>query len=306
MSETMNPEQEALSTYVRPFAKFLRAANRSDATVEKYVMVATQFCDWLGPDDGSFLAETTSTQRRRVEGFVAWSLESRRASTANTRYQSLIQFFKYLVREEILDDSPMTGMTPPIVPEEPVPVPDAEFLPRLLKSCAGKDFESRRDYAILRLFIDTGMRLSELTNLTLDDVDLDQDVAIVMGKGRRPRTCPFGNKTSLALERYLRARNSRQDASHSPWFWLGLRGQMSSSGVRQVIWRRTERVGERLHPHQLRHYFAHDWLANGGEETDLMRLMGWRSRTMLSHYAASTGSARAVAAHRRMGRGDTL
>ena len=87
-------------------------------------------------------------------------------------------------------------MKPPHVPDEPVPVLGDDDLRRLLAACEGKGFEERRDMAIVRLFLDSGMRLAELANLRVEDLDLDQDVAIVVGKGRRPRACPFGSKTA--------------------------------------------------------------------------------------------------------------
>ncbi|HEX6256209.1 MAG TPA: tyrosine-type recombinase/integrase [Euzebyales bacterium] len=110
----------------------------------------------------------------------------------------------------------MAGMQAPKVPEEPVPVLSRDQLKALLAACKGSGFTERRDTAIIRLFLDTGMRLAEMTGLTVADLDMDCEVAVVMGKGRRPRSCPFGAKTGQALDRYLRVRGRHKHANVSP------------------------------------------------------------------------------------------
>ncbi len=168
----------------------------------------------------------------------------------------------------------------------------------------GRSFDDRRDTAIVRLFLDTGMRSSELASLSVTDIDLDQDIAVVLGKGRRPRACPFGDKTGQAIERYLRERSKHRLARDSA-LWLGARGVMTDNGIRQMLRRRARQAGlDHLHPHMFRHTFAHRWLSEGGQEQDLMRLAGWRSREMLGRYGASAADQRAREAHKRMSLGD--
>jgi site-specific recombinase XerD len=222
------------------------------------------------------------------------------------RFRSLQQFYRWALTEELIETTPMAGLSPPSIPEQPVAVLHETELTRLLRCMNSRDFEDRRDTAIVRLFLDTGMRVSEMAGLALTDIDLDADVALVLGKGHRPRACPFGDKTGQAIERYLRER-SKHRLARSTQLWIGGRGGMTDNGIGQMLRRRAKQAGlDHLHPHMFRHTFAHRWLADGGQEQDLMRLAGWRSREMLARYGASAADQRAREAHRRMRLGDRL
>src|SRR5262245_59106919 len=219
------PPADPLSGYralAASFRRHLLAENKSARTVETYgegVRLLGEFLAAAGlPTDVARL------RREHVEAFVAALLARWKPATASNRYRALQVFFRWLVDEGEIEASPMAAMRPPAVPEAPPRVLDDEQLRRLLKACEGREFADRRDAAVVRLLLDTGMRRAEIAGLRVADVDFDHDVAVVLGKGRRPRACPFGRKTAQALDRYLRIRAAHRDAA-LPALWLGVWGR---------------------------------------------------------------------------------
>lgn len=297
-------EDFELAELLPDFERHLRAKGRSDNTIKSYRNVANSLIKYL-ESQGQPTAVRSVTSARIEEYLVHRRELGRTPADRAKHYRSLQQFFKWMAREDEIASDPMDRMSPPEVPDKPVPVLPDDALGKLVKACEGKSFENRRDTALLRLFIDSGARLSEIADRNLDDVDFDQEVVHVVGKGSRPRSCPFGPKTGEALRRYIRQR-SRHKHAKSPALWLGKKGALTTSGVAQILYRRAADVGVKLHPHMFRHGFADAWLSAGGQEGDLMRLMGWKSRQMLQRYAASTADKRAREAHRRFNLGDRI
>lgn len=287
--------------------RHLSAQRMSPATLATYSAAVRGLDRYL---EAEGLPRTAADLRREhVEGFITDLLDKWTPATAHNRYRALRSFFGWLTDEGEIADNPMARMKPPRLPEAPPPVLREQELRRLLEVCErDKTFAGRRDEAVLRVFIDTGARRGEVLGLTLDDVALDDGVLRVTGKGDRTRYVAIGASTVRALDRYLRARAKLSTSSRFAQLWLGRKGALTASGLAELVRDRGREAGirDRLHPHEFRHAYAHSMLAAGMQETDLMAVVGWKSREMVARYAASTRAERALKAARALSPVDRL
>jgi integrase/recombinase XerC len=226
-----------------------------------------------------------------IQNYLGVMFDRCKPSTVWTAWRHLKGFYAWLEAEGDIEINPMNGVARPVVPTVEIPVLQSNEIAALLAACRGRAPIDRRDLAIISLMLDTGLRLSEVVRLSLDDVGETQTLR-VFGKGRKWRTVALGNLSHQALMRWIRV----QGESSGP-LWAGTRGPLGATGMRKMIQRRGQQAGLTLHPHMLRHTFVDNWLRNGGSEVDLARLAGWTTTRMAERYAQHRANERAVTAH---------
>ncbi|MFG2167413.1 tyrosine-type recombinase/integrase [Micromonospora chersina] len=286
----------------------MRADQLSDNTIKSYRRALRSLIASLPPG-----TEPDEVTRDDIRRWIIATRERTSSGTARSWFAGVRHFYRFLIKEQEIDNDPTAGIkTPP--PNQPVtPVLAEDEVRALLRTAAGNSFVDRRDAAILYVMIDGGLRLAEVAGLTVADVDVASRTIIVSGKGTnrsgpRRRLISVGIKAARALDRYLRARR-RHPCHELPALWLGDRGRarLSIDGVKAMLGRRAAQAGiVGFHAHMTRHTWASAFQDAGGSDGDLMTLGGWRSRTMLDRYGAAAAADRARRANSRLSLGDRL
>lgn len=237
--------------------------------------------------------------------------------TVNNRYRAISSFMSWLHRnEEFADErglgaNPIAPLEAPSLEENPVTPLTLEQVKALIATCGKgrkRSFLDTRDEAILRLFFEAGGRRTEIATAQLVGLNMSTRVLRVYGrhtKTNQGRDIPFGDKTALAINRYLAAR-AKHKHNKRPELWLATKGALSTGGLYQMIRRRGDLAGVRLHPHQFRHTFANVYLKNGGTEESLQRIGGWESIKMVRRYSRAQSDERAREEHAELALGDLI
>jgi integrase len=276
---------------LRSYLFHLKTRNLSPATIKAAEAFLKPFVDSHDP---------LTASRHDIENFLTDLFDRCRPSTVWTYWRHLKGLYKFLESEGDITDNPMINVARPMIPPTEIRVLNNEEIRNLIGACSGRKGDDRRDLAILMVLLDSGVRLSEIVGMTLEDIGQDGTIR-VFGKGRKWRTVALGIESSSALNRWLRIRGNAPGA-----VWLGRKGPLTNYGVRRIVVKRGASIGIDLNPHMLRHTFVDQWLRNGGAEVDLAKLCGWTSTRMAEKYARHHANERAVTAHKRIAPLDSI
>jgi integrase/recombinase XerC len=257
-----------MNEHISRFLKYLEIEkNYSGHTLVNYSADLIEFFSFLGSDDPK------SVDYPALRRFLAeLRVKKMRPRTVARKLSSLRSFFKYLQREGVVARNPAALVVTPKLDRT---------LPRFLtEDEAGKIIDSPgkdrmadlRDKAMMETLYSTGIRVSELVGIDLNDADLISNLVKVSGKGKKQRIVPIGDKAVEAIEKYLILRPSKGQA-----LFLNKNGtRLSARSVRNVLDKqvRSSGVGQKVHPHMMRHSFATHLLDRGADLRSVQELLG--------------------------------
>jgi integrase/recombinase XerD len=265
--QTSNKEDSNL----RSFLNYLLVdKGLSNNTVKAYEADISSFFQWLDNEDLKY----KNLQEDHINQYISFLFQRKmRSSSVNRKISSIKSFYIFLVKRNFVKNSPLNDLvTPKQEKYLPESMSEAE-VDKLLNSPDVTNKIENRDKAMIEMLYATGMRISELVNLKITDVDMKRCVVKVFGKGSKERLVPFGEKALDSLKSYL---NDREQSSSKEIF-LSNRGKKMS---RIAFWQRVkvylirENLKNSISPHTLRHAFATHLLNRGADLRSVQLLLG--------------------------------
>ena len=242
----------------------------SKNTVSSYKNDISSFLSWLNKKQINYQQVSGKNINEFISNLFNSGLKS---SSINRKISSIKHFYLFLSKKKIIKYSPADEIeTPKQEKYLPISISEDE-VEKLLSSPNSNRIIERRDKAMIEILYATGMRISELVNLKLTDVDFNRSVLKVFGKGSKERLVPYGEKAAEALDIYLRDRK-RSDSKN---VFLSNRGSQITRGAfwqRIKIYIKRENLKSSISPHTLRHAFATHLLNRGADLRSVQILLG--------------------------------
>ena len=261
----------------------------SQHTIAAYASDLNKFQDYLYQKG---IKHFTEVQTEEIEGFMYWLTLKRLSPRSRARILATIKtFFRFLVLTQRLESSPAVLIETPRFAKKLPQVLSLEEVERLLEQPDISQPKGLRDKAMLELLYATGLRVSELVLLKLNQINLEVGYVSVMGKGAKERLIPMGRKAQQVLTQYLKHGRSNLLKKPSPYLFIGYRGRpLTRQGFWEIIKRYVLKSGINKHisPHTLRHSFATHILERGADLRSVQTMLGHSSITTTQIYTHVT------------------
>ncbi len=257
-----------LYTSLTRYLNSLTGRNLSGHTAVAYRTDLLQFLTWLTENDVTVTTPATITRTHILEYLSYLASLGRSGVTRTRKLASIREYRKFLVNEELLAHSPTENIVRPKQERKQRVFLRVDEYMRLLNSAAGNS----QDYAILQLFLQTGIRVAELVGLALTDIDLDAGTMLINGKGNKQRTIYLEKKATQALRAYLSDRPHNLDQH----VFLNYQGNgLSVRGVMDIVekYRQLAGISKKFSCHSLRHTCATYKAVKGYTPPDLQDLL---------------------------------
>lgn len=275
-----------MDRFIEKFLNYLKAErDASPHTLRNYTKDLEVLRQALGetPWEKADLLALRQFVAQQREGGLSKVTIARRVATIRS-------FFRFLHREGYVPANPALGLVRPKQDRHLPSFLSVEETTRLMEAPAGDSFASSRDRAILETLYSTGLRVSELVNLKVRDVDLIGGTLRTMGKGRKERMVPMGSYSIQAIRGYLKALTPAETEPDRPLFRNQRRGRLTDRSVRRILNRYLLQVSvdRKISPHSLRHSFATHLLDRGADLRSVQELLGHSSLTTTQIYTHVT------------------
>lgn len=257
----------------------------SENTVSSYLRDIRQLYEYAADSGITDLCDVT---RQVLVTYIIYMQRAGKASSSITRgIVSIRSFYNFAVIMGYVEKDPTEGLEVPKSEEHTVSILTQEEIKSLLDYPKAVDFKGYRDKAMLELLYATGIKVSELIAIKMDEVEL-ADSYIICGTGSRRRAVPMGEMAQLAVSRYVKHARERQLVEkQDPELFLNLSGQaLTRQGFWKILkdYKKKANISSDITPHTLRHTFAMHMLENGTEIRDVQTLLGNNSGSSSAMY----------------------
>ncbi len=277
---------------INEFLNYLKnQKNASSNTISSYGRDLNEFYQYLVQHQNEAVNNSGLLLERinplMIRSYLSLLFQKNGATSIARKLSALRSMFKYYVKKGTIDQNPAKVINSPKLPKKLPKFLNVDEINALLEAKLVGCKYAHRDKAILELLYSSGLRVSELVSLDIDQINLDDGLIKIHGKGNKERIVPIGQKASVSLEQHLTNRNKIRSIRDTDAVFLNKNGtRLTVRSVQRLVARMTQEIGlsKSATPHMIRHSFATHMLGSGADLRSIQELLGHKSLSTTQRY----------------------